>query len=340
MSTTPPAGWYPDNGGDGLRYWDGQSWTNHTSPSQPVVPQASGRAASGQAAVLTETAPAEAPHAWRTPAEAPVTSQPSWFARHKILSAVLAFVVLMMVAAALGGGGEDPAGSMPDASAADTQEVEVAEETESGTEPETEPAAEPEPVDSDGDGVVDDEDFAPENAKVQTQDDVDTDKDGVPDYKDAFPKDAKYSKDADGDGVADGLDAFPKDDRWSKDSDGDRVADSEDAFPQDPSRSEITLAMENALESAQDYLAFSAFSRQGLIDQLSSEYGSGYRVEDATWAVDHLKVNWNEQAVEAAKDYLDFSSFSRQGLIDQLSSPYGSQFTVAQATYAVNQIGL
>ena len=30
----PPAGWYPDPAGsDGLRYWDGRQWTEHTSPS-------------------------------------------------------------------------------------------------------------------------------------------------------------------------------------------------------------------------------------------------------------------------------------------------------------------
>ncbi|MDP3894336.1 Ltp family lipoprotein, partial [Nocardioides sp.] len=92
--------------------------------------------------------------------------------------------------------------------------------------------------------------------------------------------------------------------------------------------------------AAEDYLDYSAFSRQGLIDQLSSEYGSGFRVEDAAWAVGQLKVDWREQAVRAAKEYLDYSPFSRQGLIEQLSSPYGSQFTVAEATYAVNKIGL
>lgn len=98
--------------------------------------------------------------------------------------------------------------------------------------------------------------------------------------------------------------------------------------------------MENALSSAQDLLNYSAFSRQGLIDQLSSEYGSGYDVEDATWAVNQLDVDWKQQAVRSGKDYLDYSSFSRQGLIDQLSSPYGAQFSLEEATHAVNKIGL
>ena len=141
--------------------------------------------------------------------------------------------------------------------------------------------------------------------------------------------------------MPDQRDDFPKDAEFSKDTDGDGVADSEDAFPKDPSKSEITLAMENALEAAQDYLDYSAFSRKGLIDQLSSDYGSGFEAADAKWAVDQRGARTgSEQAVKAAKDYLDYSSFSRQGLIDQLSSPYGYQFTVEEATYAVNKIGL
>jgi Host cell surface-exposed lipoprotein len=83
-----------------------------------------------------------------------------------------------------------------------------------------------------------------------------------------------------------------------------------------------------------------AFSRQGLIDQLSSEYGSQFPVEDATFAVDSLNVDWNEQAVKKAQSYLDFTSFSCQGLIDQLSSQYGSQFTTDQATHGATAVGL
>lgn len=202
------------------------------------------------------------------------------------------------------------------------------------------PEPEPEPVDTDGDGVNDEADLQPEDPKVQTRDDVDADKDGVPDFKDAFPKDPKYSKDSDGDRVANPLDDFPNNSNYSKDTDGDAVADSIDAFPGDPNRSKITLAMENALESAQDYLDLSPFSRQGLIDQLSSQYGAGFRTEDATWAVSQLSADWKKQAVRAAKDYLALTSFSRQGLIEQLSSSYGAQFTMEEATYAVNKIGL
>ena len=84
-----------------------------------------------------------------------------------------------------------------------------------------------------------------------------------------------------------------------------------------------TVSQEQALGAAQDYLNVTAFSRAGLIDQLSSSAGSGFSKADATWAVDHLSVNWNEQAVKAAKDYLQLTHFSCNGLIEQLSSSAG-----------------
>ncbi len=100
---------------------------------------------------------------------------------------------------------------------------------------------------------------------------------------------------------------------------------------------------EQAVRSAQDYLEYSAFSRTGLIDQLSSEYGSQFTQEQAEYAVDHLEknnlVDWNEQAVRAAQEYLEYSAFSRAELIEQLSSEYGSQFTQEQAEYAAGEVG-
>jgi hypothetical protein len=101
-----------------------------------------------------------------------------------------------------------------------------------------------------------------------------------------------------------------------------------------------TTAHENAIASAEDYLDNQAFSRTGLIQQLSSKYGEGFSKADATFAVNHIDVDWNEQAAAAAKDYLSLDSFSRQGLIQQLESRYGEGFTHAQAVYGVNQTGL
>jgi hypothetical protein len=102
--------------------------------------------------------------------------------------------------------------------------------------------------------------------------------------------------------------------------------------------SAATSGQTRALQSAKQYLQYQAFSKAGLIDQLSSKYGAGFSKADATWAVNHCGANWYTQAVKSAKAYLKYQSFSRQGLIDQLSSKYGGQFTLAQATYAVNKV--
>lgn len=101
----------------------------------------------------------------------------------------------------------------------------------------------------------------------------------------------------------------------------------------------LTRPQKNAVRSAEQYISMSGFSRDGLIDQLSSEYGSGYEVSDATVAVDSLNIDWNEQAVRTAKQYLDMSGFSCDGLIDQLSSEYGNKYSISEATYGAQQAG-
>src|SRR5688500_12143373 len=95
----------------------------------------------------------------------------------------------------------------------------------------------------------------------------------------------------------------------------------------------MTMAQEQAIGAAESYLNVSAFSRKGLINQLSSAYGEGFTVADATYAVDHITVDWNEQAAKSAKSYLQVTNFSRKGLIDQLESSSGEGFTHAQAVY-------
>ena len=82
-------------------------------------------------------------------------------------------------------------------------------------------------VDSDEDGVEDDEDAFP-NDPSETHDD---DGDGVGNNTDAFPKDPDEQYDDDGDGVGNNTDAFPKDPDEQYDDDGDGVGNNADDFP-------------------------------------------------------------------------------------------------------------
>ncbi|MHA0285242.1 Ltp family lipoprotein [Mycobacterium sp. C3-094] len=93
-------------------------------------------------------------------------------------------------------------------------------------------------------------------------------------------------------------------------------------------------AQENAIKKAQSYLDYTAFSRQGLIEQL--EY-SDFDTADAEFAVHTIEadggVDWNEQAVKKAESYLEYTSFSLRGLIEQLEY---SGFTPSEAQYGAN----
>ena len=95
-----------------------------------------------------------------------------------------------------------------------------------------------------------------------------------------------------------------------------------------------TTSQRNAVKQAERYLKVIAFSRQGLIEQLEFE---GYSTEDAEYAVDHIRVDWNEQAAKKAQSYLDTMPFSRQGLIEQLEF---EGFTHEQAVFGVDSVGL
>ena len=87
-----------------------------------------------------------------------------------------------------------------------------------------------------------------------------------------------------------------------------------------------TLSQQNAINAAKDYLDTAPFSKEGLIQQLSSSAGDGYPHKDAVFAVNHLHVNE--------------SSFSCEGLSEQLSSSAGDQYTEEQAKYAAKKVGL
>ena len=87
------------------------------------------------------------------------------------------------------------------------------------------------------------------------------------------------------------------------------------------------------MKKAEQYLKYSAFSREGLIDQLMFE---GFTHDEAVYGVDHTGADWNEQAAKKAEQYLKYSAFSREGLIDQLMF---EGFTRSQAEYGVAAVG-
>ena len=93
-----------------------------------------------------------------------------------------------------------------------------------------------------------------------------------------------------------------------------------------------TFGEQNALESAHQYLNYTAFSYTGLIGQLEFE---GYTHSEAVYAADHCGADWKQQAVKMARQYLDYSSFSRSELKDQLEF---EGFTSEQAEYAVSVV--
>lgn len=95
-----------------------------------------------------------------------------------------------------------------------------------------------------------------------------------------------------------------------------------------------TVAQQNALKKAQQYLDYTAFSYTGLIEQLEYEQFSH---EDAVYAADNCGADWNAQAARKAKQYMDYSSFSRGSLIDQLKY---EGFTPEQAAYGASSVGL
>ena len=95
----------------------------------------------------------------------------------------------------------------------------------------------------------------------------------------------------------------------------------------------LTIGEKNALSKALSYLDYSAFSREGLIEQLEYE---GYSHEEAVYGVNNCEADWNKQAALKAQSYLDYSAFSREGLIEQLEY---EGFTNEQAEYGVEAVG-
>lgn len=101
---------------------------------------------------------------------------------------------------------------------------------------------------------------------------------------------------------------------------------------------DVSQEYKNALAKAESYNELLHMSRQGLYDQLTSEYGEGFSADAAQYAVDHVNADWKENALIKAKEYYTGMSMSKSAVYDQLVSEYGEQFTEEEAQYAIDHL--
>lgn len=94
----------------------------------------------------------------------------------------------------------------------------------------------------------------------------------------------------------------------------------------------------NALRSAKTYSDMMHMSKQGIYDQLTSEYGDQFDVEAAQYATDNIKGDYLEAALKSAKNYQETMSMSKDAIYDQLTSEYGEKFTAEEAQYAIDNL--
>ena len=121
--------------------------------------------------------------------------------------------------------------------------------------------------------------------------------------------------------------------------------DTDDAKPTDnpttdaPSTTEskkddVPRDYRKALKSAENYSKTLHMSKQGIYDQLTSDF-EGFSPEAAQYAIDNIQADWNANALAKAKEYEKTLNMSDEAIRDQLVSEYGEKFTQEEADYAV-----
>ncbi len=101
---------------------------------------------------------------------------------------------------------------------------------------------------------------------------------------------------------------------------------------------DVPAEYKSALNQAGSYANTMHMSKQGVYDQLVSEYGGKFTAPAAQYAIDNVKADWNANALAKAKDYQKTMSLSPTAIHDQLTSAAGEKFTQAEADYAIQHL--
>ena len=94
----------------------------------------------------------------------------------------------------------------------------------------------------------------------------------------------------------------------------------------------------NALSKAESYANNMYMSKNRVFTQLTSEYGEGFSVEAAQYAIDNMVADFNENALQKAQSYSDSMYMSKARIYEQLTSEYGESFTAEEAQYAIDNL--
>jgi Host cell surface-exposed lipoprotein len=100
----------------------------------------------------------------------------------------------------------------------------------------------------------------------------------------------------------------------------------------------VPVEYKSALNQAGSYAKTMHMSKQGVYDQLVSEFGGKFSEAAAQYAIDNVKADWNANALAKAKDYQKSMSMSPAAIHDQLTSSAGEKFTAAEADYAIQHL--
>lgn len=100
----------------------------------------------------------------------------------------------------------------------------------------------------------------------------------------------------------------------------------------------VPAEYKSALSQATTYANTMNMSKQGVYDQLVSEYGGKFSVAAAQYGRDNVKSDWNANALAQAKTYQETMHLSPAAVRDQLISKYGAKFTKAEADYAIQHL--
>ena len=122
----------------------------------------------------------------------------------------------------------------------------------------------------------------------------------------------------------------------SAEEDGAEVA--EEDVSNEEAEQDVPQEYKNALKRAEKYSAYMHMSKQGIYDQLTSEYGENFPEDAAQYAIDNLDADYKENALKEAETYSKSMHMSKQGIYDQLTSEFGGKFTEEEAQYAIDNL--